>query len=46
VILQVGDTEVKTPGDVDKALHATKADAVLMQIERHGSKIFVGVKLA
>ncbi len=46
VILQVGDTHVKTPGDVDKALHAVKADAVLMQIERHGAKIFVGVKLA
>ena len=46
VILQVGDTAVETPGDVEKALHATKADAVLMQIDRRGAKIFVGVKLA
>jgi serine protease Do len=46
VILQVGDTAVRTPGDVEKALHATKADAVLMQIDRRGAKIFVGVKLA
>ena len=46
VILTVGDTQVKAPGDVEKALHAAKSDAVLMQIDRHGSKIFVGVKLA
>ena len=46
VILSVGDHEVRTPGDVEKALHATKADAVLMHIDRHGAKIFVGVKLA
>lgn len=46
VILSVGSTSVKTPGDVDKAIHASTADAVLMQIDRHGSKIFVGVKLA
>jgi serine protease Do len=46
VIISVGETAVQTPGDVEKALHATKADAVLMQIDRHGAKIFVGVKLA
>ena len=46
VILQVGDTAVETPGDVEKALSASKADAVLMQIDRRGAKIFVGVKLA
>ncbi len=46
VILQVGDTTVRTPSDVDHALHASKTDAVLMQIERNGSKIFVGVRLA
>jgi serine protease Do len=46
VILSVGDTEVRTPGDVERALHATKADAVLMQIDRHGARIFVGVRLA
>ena len=46
VILQVGDTAVRTPGDVDHALHASKSDAVLMQIERNGAKIFVGVRLA
>jgi serine protease Do len=46
VILKVGDKVVSTPSDVDRALHAVKGDAVLMQIERHGSRIFVGVKLA
>ncbi|HRO09883.1 DegQ family serine endoprotease [Amaricoccus sp.] len=46
VILSVGHTPVQTPGDVEKALHAAKTDAVLMQIDRHGAKIFVGVKLA
>ena len=46
VILTVGDTRVTSPGDVEKALHAAKSDAVLMQIDRHGSKVFVGVKLA
>jgi serine protease Do len=46
VILQVGDTTVKTPSDVDHALHASKSDAVLMQISRHGNRLFVGVKLA
>jgi len=46
VILQVGDTAVKKPADVDHALHATKGDAVLLQISRHGARIFVGLKLA
>ncbi|HET9068704.1 MAG TPA: DegQ family serine endoprotease [Amaricoccus sp.] len=46
VIISVGDTQVQTPGDVEKALHAAKADAVLMQIDRGGAKIFVGVRLA
>ena len=46
VILQIGDTAVKTPSDVDHALHASKSDAVLMQISRHGNRLFVGVKLA
>ena len=46
VILQVGGAEVRTPGDVNDALHAAKSDAVLMQIERGGSRIFVGVRLA
>jgi serine protease Do len=46
VILQVAGTDVRNPGDVDDALHAAKTDAVLMQIERNGSKIFVGVRLA
>ena len=34
VILQVGDTDVRSPSDVDQALHAAKTDAVLLQIER------------
>ncbi|WP_415010234.1 PDZ domain-containing protein [Amaricoccus sp.] len=46
VILQVGDTSVRSPHDVDKAISSTKSDAVLLQIERHGAKIFVGIKLA
>ena len=44
-IIQVGDTVVHKPADVDHALKATKSDAVLMQIARHGAKIFVGVRL-
>ncbi len=46
VILRVGDTAVTTPTEVDHALHGVKGNAVLLQIERHGSRIFVGVKLA
>ncbi|MFO1207835.1 MAG: Do family serine endopeptidase [Amaricoccus sp.] len=46
VILRVGDTSVRTPSDVDHALHSIKGDAVLLQIERHGARIFVGLKLA
>ncbi|HVL19871.1 MAG TPA: Do family serine endopeptidase [Amaricoccus sp.] len=46
VILQVGDTTVRSPHDVDRAIDASKSDAVLLQIERHGAKIFVGIKLA
>lgn len=46
VILQIGDTAIRTPNDVDRAMSATGTNAVLMQIERNGAKIFVGVKLA
>jgi serine protease Do len=46
VILQVGGTAVRSTADVDHALKATKKDAVLMQIERSGARIFVGVRLA
>ncbi len=46
VILQVGDKAVSTPRDVDHAIAAAKNDAVLLQIERHGARIFVGIKLA
>jgi serine protease Do len=46
VILQVGSTEVKSPADVDRAIRGTKTDAVLLQIERGGNRIFVGVRLA
>ena len=46
MILQVGTEAVKTPHDVDAALDAARNDAVLLQIERQGSKIFVGVRLA
>jgi serine protease Do len=46
VILQVGSTAVKSPADVDRAIRATKTDAVLLQIERGGNRIFVGVRLA
>ena len=46
VILQVGDTEVRNPRDVDHAISSSKSNAVLMQIERHGARIFVGIKLA
>ena len=37
---------MKTPHDVDAALAAANNDAVLLQIERQGAKIFVGVRLA
>jgi serine protease Do len=47
VILAVGRTEhVETPRDVEAALDAAKSDAVLLQIERQGARIFVGVRLA
>ena len=46
VILQVGAKPVHTPADVDHALHDASNNAVLMQIERQGTRIFVGVKLA
>jgi serine protease Do len=46
VILQVGGTAVDSPSDVDRAIGATDNDAVLFQIERQGSRIFVGVRLA
>jgi serine protease Do len=46
VILRVGDTVVENPSDVDHALRAATSDAVLMQIERHGARVFVGLKLA
>ncbi len=46
VILQVGSTKVTSPSDVDHAIKDTKTDAVLLQIERQGARIFVGVKLA
>ena len=46
VILQVGDTAVTSPHDVDKAINSSKSNAVLLQIERHGARIFVGIKLA
>ena len=46
VILQVGTEPVTSPGDVEAALDAAKNDAVLLQIERQGAKIFVGVRLA
>jgi len=46
VILQIGDTTVRTPSDVDHALRSSKANAVLLQIDRHGSRVFVGIKLA
>ena len=46
MILQVGTEAVTTPHDVDAAIDAAKNDAVLLQIERQGAKIFVGVRLA
>ena len=46
VILQVGTSKVASPTDVDDALKDVKSDAVLMQIERQGARIFVGVRLA
>jgi serine protease Do len=46
VILQVGTAKVTSPADVDHALKQVKTDAVLMQIERQGTRIFVGVRLA
>ena len=46
VIMQVGDTAVHSPADVDHAIKASKSDAVLMQIARDGARIFVGVRLA
>jgi serine protease Do len=46
VILQVGTSKVASPADVDHALKDVKNDAVLLQIERRGARIFVGVKLA
>jgi serine protease Do len=46
VILQVGNTPVETPADVDRVLKATSTDAVLLQIERGGNRLFVGVRLS
>jgi serine protease Do len=46
VILAVGTEPVETPHDVEAALDAAKNDAVLLQIERQGAKIFVGLRLA
>ena len=46
VILKVGNVAVHTPADVEQALHANKGDAALLQIDRGGSRIFVGVRLA
>jgi len=46
VIVQVGSEPVTTPHDVDAAIDAATNDAVLLQIERQGARIFVGVRLA
>jgi serine protease Do len=46
VILRVGDTAVQSPHDVNQAIASSKSDAVLLQIERRGARIFVGIKLA
>jgi serine protease Do len=46
VILQVGSEPVRTPQEVEAAIDAAKSDAVLLQIERQGARIFVGVRLA
>jgi serine protease Do len=46
VIMTVNNAPVKSPADVDNAIKDTKTNAVLLQIARHGAKIFVGVRLA
>jgi serine protease Do len=45
VILQVANTEVHRPSDVDEALRNKDNDAVLFQIARDGSRLFVGVRV-
>lgn len=47
-LLKVGDTEIRTTGQAQEALHAAKAkgrSAVLLQVERDGAKLFLGVPL-
>jgi serine protease Do len=46
VIVQVDARPVHAPADVEEAIGASKSDAVLLQIERDGARIFVGVRLA
>ncbi|MEM8572044.1 MAG: Do family serine endopeptidase [Pseudomonadota bacterium] len=46
VILQVANTEVRTPADVDEALGAPDRAAVLFQIARDGNRLFVGVRMS
>jgi serine protease Do len=46
VIVRVDTRPVHAPADVEEAIGASKADAVLLQIERDGARIFVGVRLA
>ena len=46
LILKVGGQEVRSPADVERALADKSADAVLFQIARDGTKLFVGVRVA
>jgi serine protease Do len=44
VILQIGNSEIRSPSDVNAALKGDH-DAVLFQIARDGSRVFVGVRM-
>ena len=46
VIEKVGSMAVASPSDVDKAFAKTKANAVLLLVNRGGENLFVGVKRA
>lgn len=46
VILQVGGAPVSEPAEVNAAVEGATSDAVLMQVERGGNRLFVGVRVA
>ncbi len=45
VILRVGNQPVRSNADLEQALESVEGDAALFQIERGGSRLFVGVRI-